>query len=160
MSSPPRSTKASPGALRAMLELETYLHECGLDPQLLSLAKLRASQINGCAFCLDVRGKGLRVAAVGGQHYQLDSWRKAPFYNHRERAALAWTDALTLIAVGHVPDEVYAMAREEFSERELADLSLAVTAINAWNRLMVAFRALSRRREPSEADAPGEEASA
>ena len=125
-----------------MLGLERYLDKCGLEEALRELVCLRASQINGCAYCLDMHAKDARAGGETEQRiYALDAWREAPFYSARERAALAWTEALTLVSHDHVPDEVYAAAREQFDERELADLSLAVVAINGWNRLMTALRA-------------------
>jgi len=133
--------KVAPGAYRAMLGLEKYLHGCGLEEALLHLIKMRASQINGCAFCLDMHSKDARAGGETEQRlYLLDAWREAPFYSERERAALAWTEALTLIVQGHVPDEVYDQARQHFSEEELVNLSLAVVAINGWNRLTISFR--------------------
>ena len=133
--------KVAPGAYRAMLGLEKYLHGCGLEDALLHLIKMRASQINGCAFCLDMHSKDARAGGETEQRlYLLDAWREAPFYSERERAALAWTEALTLIVQGHVPDEVYDQARQHFSEEELVNLSLAVVAINGWNRLAISFR--------------------
>ena len=133
--------KTSAGAYQAMLGLESYLRGCGLDPNLLDLIRLRASQINGCAYCLDMHSRDLRETGESEQRlYVLDAWREAPFYSDRERAALAWTEAVTLVADTHVPDEVYATVREHFVERELVDLTLAVAAINGWNRLCVAFR--------------------
>jgi AhpD family alkylhydroperoxidase len=133
--------KASPGAFRAMFGLERHVRGCGLEAPLLELVKMRASQLNGCAFCLDMHSKDARAAGETEQRlYLLSAWREAPFYTARERAALAWTEALTLVADGHVPDEVYAEARGQFDEKELVDLSLAVVAINGWNRLAVAFR--------------------
>jgi AhpD family alkylhydroperoxidase len=140
---PPRIqyTKAAPGAYRAMFGLEKYLHDCGLETALLDLVRMRASQINGCAFCLDMHSKDARAAGETEQRlYVLDAWREAPFYSPRERAALAWTEALTLVADDHVPDDVYSEARQHFSEQELVNLSLAVVAINGWNRLSIAFR--------------------
>ncbi len=134
-------TKVAPGAYRAMLGLEKYIHECGLETSLLNLVKMRASQINGCAFCLDMHSKDARAAGETEQRlYLLNAWREAPFYSERERAALAWTEALTLIADRHVPDEVYDEVRQHFSEEELVNLSLAVVAINGWNRLLISFR--------------------
>ena len=133
--------KVAPGAYRAMLGLEKYLHGCGLEEALLHLIKMRASQINGCAFCLDMHSKDARAGGETEQRlYLLDAWREAPFYSERERAALAWTEALTLIVQGHVPDEVYDQARQHFSEEELVNLSLAAVAINGWNRLAISFR--------------------
>ncbi len=136
-----RYPKVAPGAHAAMLGLEEYVHKCGLEPALLELVKMRASQINGCAFCLDMHSKDARAAGETEQRlYVLDAWREAPFYSERERAALAWTEALTQVADNHVPDEVYNEARLHFSEKELVDLSLAIVAINGWNRLAIAFR--------------------
>ncbi len=136
--------RAAPGGYKAMLGLERYLHECGIELPLLHLIKLRASQINGCAYCIDMHWKDLRAIGETEQRmYSLDAWRECPFYSPRERAALAWTEALTLITNGHVSDEVYEEVRREFSEKELSDLSFAVATINAWNRL-----AISARTEP------------
>ena len=133
--------KVAPDAFRAMLGLERYVHASGLEAPLLLLVKLRASQINGCGYCLDMHTKEARAAGETEQRlYVLDAWREAPFYSERERAALAWTEALTLVAQGHVPDEAYEAAREQFNERELVDLSIAVVAINGWNRLTIGFR--------------------
>ncbi len=133
--------KAAPGAYRAMSALEQYVKGCGLEPSLLELVKMRASQLNGCAFCLDMHSQDARAAGETEQRlYLLDAWREAPLYSERERAALAWTEAVTRVADGHVPDEVYAQARERFSEEELVNLTMAIVAINGWNRLSVAFR--------------------
>ncbi|WP_213803786.1 carboxymuconolactone decarboxylase family protein [Granulicella sp. dw_53] len=133
--------KAAPDAYKTMIGLESYLRECGLEAKLLHLIKLRASQINGCAFCLDMHSKDLRAIGETEQRlYTLDAWRECPWYTARERAALAWTEALTLITQGHVPDAVYEEARRHFTEKELTDLSFAITTINAWNRLSIAFR--------------------
>jgi len=133
--------KAAPDAYKAMSGLETYLHGCGLEEGLLHLIKLRASQINGCAFCLDMHWKDLRAIGEDEQRlYSLDAWRECQWYTDRERAALAWTEALTLVTQGHVPDAVYEEARKQFSEKELTDLSIAITTINAWNRLSIPAR--------------------
>lgn len=135
------AAKVAPGAYRAMLGLEKYLHDCGLETALLDLVRMRASQLNGCAFCLDMHSKDARAAGETEQRlYLLAGWREAPFYSERERAALAWTEALTLIADGHAPDEIYHQVRQQFSEKELADLSLAIVAINGWNRLAIGLR--------------------
>jgi AhpD family alkylhydroperoxidase len=140
------------GALKAMYGLEVYLRHCGLEPSLLHLLKFRVSQINGCAYCLDMHSKDLRAAGESEQRlYVLDAWREAPFYTERERAALAWAEALTLITEGHVPDEVYEQARAQFSEEELVNLSLAVVTINGWNRLSIAFRTEAGTYQPSAA---------
>jgi AhpD family alkylhydroperoxidase len=142
--------KASPAASRAMYGLEQYVRGCGLEASLLELVKMRASQINGCAFCLDMHSKDARAAGETEQRlYLLDAWREAPFYTGRERAALAWTEALTLVAEDHVPDEVYNEVREHFGEKELVDLSLAVVAINGWNRLAIGFRSEPGAYQPA-----------
>jgi AhpD family alkylhydroperoxidase len=134
-------TKAAPGAFDAMDALENYLAACGLEETLLHLIRLRASQVNGCAYCIDMHWKDLKVRHETEQRmYSLDAWRECPYYTDRERAALAWTEAVTLITNGHVPDAVYDAVRPHFSEKELADLTLAITTINAWNRLSIAGR--------------------
>ena len=133
--------QAAPGTYKAMLGLEEYLHKSGLEESLLHLVKLRTSQINGCAYCLDMHWKDLRAIGENEQRlYSLDAWRECPYYTERERAALAWTEAVTLVAKDHVPDEVYEEVRPHFSEKELCDLTLAVATINAWNRLSIAAR--------------------
>jgi AhpD family alkylhydroperoxidase len=132
---------ASPDGAKAMSALHAFLHRCGLEPALLELVKLRASQINGCAHCIDMHTKEMRAAGESEQRlYLLNAWEESPFYSERERAALAWTEAVTLVAQSHVPDAVYEQARAQFSEQELANLTLAVVAINGANRLNVAFR--------------------
>lgn len=141
--------KAAPDAFKAMLNLETYVRHSGLDIGLLELVKLRASQINGCAYCIDMHTKDARAHGETEQRlYALTAWRETPFYTDRERAALAWTEALTLIHQDHVPDEVYETAREQFSEKELVDLTMAVVAINSWNRLAISFRAVPGTYQP------------
>jgi AhpD family alkylhydroperoxidase len=143
-------TKVSPGAIHAMLGLEKYVHGSGLEESLLHLIKMRASQINGCAYCLDMHSKDARAAGETEQRlYLLDAWRESPFYTERERAALAWTEALTLIADDHVPDEIYNHVRQYFSEKELVDLSLGIAAINGWNRLCIGFRAQPGEYQPA-----------
>jgi AhpD family alkylhydroperoxidase len=144
--------KVAPGTYHAMLGLEHYLHECGLEEALLHLIKLRTSQINGCAYCLDMHWKDLRALGETEQRlYSLDAWRECPYYTDRERAALAWTEAVTLISAGHVPDSVYEEVRPHFSEKELADLTFAVATINAWNRLAIAGRATPGTYQPVKA---------
>src|SRR5213078_674083 len=124
--------KIAPGAYQAVGGLETYLHQSGLELSLLLLIKLRASQINGCAYCIDMHWKDLRAGGENEQRlYGLDAWRESPYYTDRERAALAWTEAVTRVAEGNVPDQVYEEARPHFNEKELADLTLAVASINA-----------------------------
>ncbi len=142
-------TKVSPGAYHAMLGLEKYLHECGLEERLLDLVKLRASQINGCAYCLDMHWKDLRAAGENEQRlYSLDAWEESPYYTERERAALAWTEAVTRVAETHVPDAVYEEVRKQFTEQELANLTLAVATINSWNRLAIAARTTPGTYQP------------
>jgi AhpD family alkylhydroperoxidase len=131
----------NPGILHAMLGLERQVSKGGLDSKLLDLVRMRASQINGCAYCLDMHSKDARASGETEQRlYGLNAWRETPYYSARERGALEWTEALTLVTEGHVPDEVYERVRQEFSEDELAHLSLAIVAINGWNRLNVAAR--------------------
>jgi AhpD family alkylhydroperoxidase len=131
----------NPGIIQAMLGLERQIRRAGLDSTLLDLVRMRASQINGCAYCLDMHSKDARANGETEQRlYGLDAWRETPYYSDRERAALEWTEALTLVAETHAPDEVYERVREQFSEDELAHLTLAVVAINGWNRLNVAAR--------------------
>jgi AhpD family alkylhydroperoxidase len=133
--------KASPEGDKAMTGLHMFVRNCGLEHGLLELVKLRASQINGCAHCIDMHAKELRADGESEQRlYLLSAWRESPFYSERERAALAWAEAVTLVADHGVSDEVYAQARKHFSERELTDLTLALVAINGANRLNIAFR--------------------
>ena len=129
------------GALSAMFGLSGYLAKSPIEKQLLNLINFRVSQINGCAYCLDMHSKDLRAAGETEQRlYCLDAWREAPFYTERERAALAWAESVTLVGETRVSDEVFERASKEFSEPELIDLTLAVIAINGWNRLNIAFR--------------------
>jgi AhpD family alkylhydroperoxidase len=135
------ASKVDPGAYRAMFGLEKYVRESGLELSLLDLVKLRASQINGCAYCLDMHWKDARARGESEQRlYSLDAWRETSYYTDRERAALAWTEAVTLIAENHVPDDLYEQVRQHFREEELVTLTLAVVAINGWNRLAISFR--------------------
>lgn len=131
----------SPPGYKALLGLETYLATCGLETTLLHLIKLRTSQVNGCAFCIDMHWKDLRAAGESEQRlYGLDAWREAPYYTDRERAALEWTESLTLISSTHAPDDVYERVRGHFNDKELGDLTLAIAAINAWNRIAISSR--------------------
>jgi AhpD family alkylhydroperoxidase len=124
-----------------MMGLHMFVRNCGLDHSLLELIKLRASQLNGCAHCIDMHTKELRADGESEQRlYLLNAWRESPFYSERERAALAWTEAVTLVAESQVPDDVYEQARKEFSEEELVNLTLTLVAINGANRLNIAFR--------------------
>lgn len=141
--------KAAPGVMEAMLNFSNYLHHSSLDEPLVNLICLRASQINGCAYCIDMHWKDLRTGGETEQRlYGLDAWEESPYYSDRERAALAWTDAVTKLHEGHVPDEVYERVRKAFSEKELADLTLAVVVINGWNRLNIAARTPAGFYEP------------
>ena len=150
--------KVSPGALNAMYGLEKHLIKSGLEHSLRELVKMRASQINGCAYCIDMHSKDARAAGETEQRlYGLSAWRETPFYTDRERAALAWTEALTLIAETHVPDELYEQARQHFSEQELVDLTLAVVAINGWNRIAISFRLEPGTYQPAPSRKPPEE---
>jgi AhpD family alkylhydroperoxidase len=135
--------QAAPGVMKAMMALEEQVAQAALDPSMVELIKIRASQINGCAFCLHMH---TRDARAKGEHeeriYLLDAWRESPLFTERERAALAWTEAVTLVSQTHVPDEVYAQARKEFSEEDLVRLTLLVNTINSWNRFAIAFRSI------------------
>ena len=146
-------TKVAPAAYKAMAALEVYVkHSSNLEKPLLELVRMRASQINGCAYCLDMHSKDARAAGETEQRlYALDAWRETPFYTDRERAALAWTEALTLIASSHAPDEVYEEARKHFSEEELVNLTMAIVSINGWNRVAIGFRAVPGSYQPAAA---------
>jgi len=134
---------ATSGAAKAMYGIEAFLRNCGLEHNLMELVKMRASQINGCAFCLDMHSKDARAAGETEQRlYALNAWRETPFFTDRERAALEWTEALTLVSQNHVPDEIFESVRKQFNEDELLNLSLAVTQINSWNRLAISFRSV------------------
>jgi len=135
--------------LQPMLALQQYVDSTGLGSTLLHLVKMRASQINGCAYCIDMHTKDARAEGETEQRlYGLDAWRETPYYNDRERAALEWTEAVTNVKEGHVPDEVYESVRQQFSESELADLTLAVATINSWNRISIALRAVPGSYKP------------
>lgn len=132
---------ASPAALEAMSAFTKYARNSGLEPELITLVFMRSSQINGCAFCLSMHTKDAKAAGEDEQRLMLlPVWREAPLYSEREKAALAWTEAVTLIANAHVSDEVYESARKQFTEKELVDLTTAIIAINGWNRLNIAFK--------------------
>jgi AhpD family alkylhydroperoxidase len=136
--------------MKAMRGLEAYLAECGLESSLLDLVRTRASQINGCAYCIDMHTKDARARGESEQRlYALSAWRETPFYTERERAALAWTEAVTLIANGHVPDAVYEEVRQHLNEEELVNLTLAVVAINGWNRFAIGFRTVPGTYQPT-----------
>jgi AhpD family alkylhydroperoxidase len=134
-------TRVSPQSLKPLFALGAQIEASGLEHSLLELVKMRASQINGCAYCIDMHTKDARAAGETEQRlYLLDAWREAPLYTERERAALAWTEAVTLVADGHVPDDAYEAASNSFTEDELVSLTLAIVAVNSWNRMNIAFR--------------------
>ena len=142
--------KSARGAYHAMLGIEHYLHQSGLEESLQNLIKLRVSQVNGCAYCIDMHWKDLRAAGESEQRlYGLDAWEESPYYTDRERAALAWAESVTNIQDGHVPDSVYEDVKKFFNDKELADLTLAVTAINSWNRLSIAARTVPGTYQPA-----------
>lgn len=147
--------RPSHGGFKAMLGLETYVKGCGLEPLLIELVKLRASQINGCAFCLDMHARYARKAGETEQRlYTASAWREAPFFTPRERAALSWTEALTLISETQASDDVYEDVRAHFSEEELLDLTFAIVTINGWNRLAIGFRTPIKQRETTSVAPP------
>src|SRR5580692_8359120 len=142
--------KHAPEAQKAMYALEQYIAACGLEGRLIHLMKMRASQINGCAYCIDMHSKDARALGETEQSlYELDAWRETPFYTDKERAALAWTEAITLVSETRVPDSVYEEVRKYFNEKEIVDLTLVVTTINAWNRLAIALRAVPGHYRPA-----------
>ena len=144
--------KSARGVYEAMLGLEKYLQQCGLEEGLQNLIKLRVSQINGCAYCIDMHWKDLRASGESEQRlYGLDAWEESPYYTDRERAALAWAEAVTKIRETHAPDEVYERTRQHFNEKELSDLTLAIAAINSWNRLNIANRTVPGTYQPAKA---------
>lgn len=133
-----------------MYAVQEYVDECGLEHSLLELIKTRASQLNGCAYCIDMHTKDARAQGETEQRlYGLSAWHEAPFYTDRERAALAWTEAVTLISETHGPDDVFAQAQAQFTEAELVNLTLAVIAINGWNRLAISFREVAGSYQPA-----------
>lgn len=139
----------APDAMKAVLTVETYIRHCGLERQLIELVKMRASQINGCAFCLDMHSKDARRAGETEQRlYLLDAWDESSLYTPRERAALAWTDAVTRIAETHAPDPVFDALRPHFSDKEIVDLTTLIGLINLWNRLAIGFRYQHPVEEP------------
>ena len=142
--------QTAPGAMQALLTFQAYVNNSGLPESLLELVKIRASQINACAYCLDMHTKDARANGESEQRiYALNAWRETPFFNDRERAALAWTESLTLLTEGHVSDGVFEEVRRHFSDEEVVNLSMAVVAINSWNRLLTAFRAVPGEYQPT-----------
>ncbi len=147
-------TKHAHEALRSLYALERYLHDSGIDIKLLHVLKLRASQINGCALCIDMHWKDARAAGETEQRlYGLNAWRESPYYTEKERAALEWAEAVTLVSETHVPDEVYERVRAQYSEKEIVDLTLAVGMINLCNRIAISFRAEPGLYQPKQASA-------
>jgi AhpD family alkylhydroperoxidase len=141
--------KHAPAAGRAMYGLEKYVRESGLEASLLELMRMRASQINGCAYCLDMHSKDARAAGETEQRlYLLNAWRETPFYTDRERAALEWTESVTQVAQTHVPDDVFERVRKHFTETEIINLTMAVAAINGWNRLAISCRTVPGTYQP------------
>ncbi len=142
-------SKVSPEGTDILQKLERYVKSSGLEADLVELVKLRASQINGCAYCIDMHTKDARTHGESEQRlYGVSAWHEAPFYSERERAALAWTEAVTQISKDHVPDEVYNEARKHFTDKELVDLTLAIITINSWNRLAITFRTPAGSYQP------------
>jgi len=134
-------TKVSPDAFQAVAALQSYVDKSGLDPNLRELIKIRASQINGCAYCLAMHTRDARKHGETDERmHLLNAWREAPLYTARERAALEWVEAITLVTDGHVPDAAFEAVRKHFSEKEIVDLTAAAVAINTWNRLAISFR--------------------
>jgi AhpD family alkylhydroperoxidase len=139
-------------ALKPLFALEKYIAESGLEPKLVHLLKMRASQINGCAYCLDMHSIDARAVGESEQRlYTLEAWRETPFFTDRERAALAWTESVTLIAQTHAPDDVYADLQKHFTEKEIVDLTLVIGTINLWNRVAISTRALPGHYKPAKA---------
>lgn len=147
-------SKYAQEAQKAMFGLEKYISESGLDHKLIHLIKMRASQINDCAYCIDMHSKDARALGETEQRlYELDAWRETPFYTESERAALEWTEALTLVSETHVPDAVYEEVKKYFSEKEIVDLTIVVSTINMWNRLAISMRAVPGHYRPTKSSA-------
>ncbi len=141
--------RIAPDGYKALRNLDEYVRSASLETSLLELVKIRASQINGCAYCVDMHTKDARAEGETEQRiYALNAWRETPFFSDRERAALAWTEALTNISSTHAPDDIYQFARQQFSDKELVDLTYAVSVINAWNRMAISFRSVPGQYQP------------
>jgi AhpD family alkylhydroperoxidase len=135
--------QAAPDTIKALNALETHIQSTGLEKSLIELVKIRASQINGCAFCINMHTEDARKRGETEQRiYLLNAWRESPLYSDRERAALAWTESVTLISETHAPDDVYEQVRAQFSEEDTVNLTMLIATINAWNRLAISFRAI------------------
>ena len=142
--------KVAPEALKGMIEIEKFMASSGLETSLYELVKLRASQINGCAFCIDMHSKDARKAGETEQRiYALNAWKETPFFTDRERAALTWTETLTRISENGVSDEIYNAVREHFEEREMVILTMAIVVINGWNRLAIGLRTVPGSYNPN-----------
>lgn len=140
-----------PEGYRAITALQRHINNCGLEHSLLELVKIRASQLNGCAFCIDMHTKDARLGGETEQRiYALSAWRETPFFTDRERAALGWTEAVTFIGESHVPDDLYQLVRQQFTEKEMVNLTLAVIVINGWNRLAISFRTVPGSYQPKQ----------
>lgn len=151
-----KSSEKTAGAMKAMFAVSGYVAKSSIETNLQHLIEFRVSQINGCAYCLDMHSKDLRAGGETEQRlYMISAWRESPVYTDRERAALAWAEAVTILDDGHVPDEVYQEAREHFSEQELIDLTMCVVSINSWNRLNIAFRTEAGTYQPGQFAAAG-----
>jgi AhpD family alkylhydroperoxidase len=148
-------TKYAQEAHKSLYALEKYISTCGLDRKLIHLLKLRASQINGCAYCIDMHSKDARAIGETEQRlYELDAWRETPFYTDKERAAMEWAESLTLVSQTHVPDETFEAVKKHFSEKEIVDLTIVVGLINLWNRLAISMRAVPGVYQAKHASAP------
>jgi AhpD family alkylhydroperoxidase len=148
--------KVSPEGVHGLLELEKHVRKSGLEHSLIELVKLRASQINGCAYCIDMHTKDARRQGETEQRlYTLSAWRETTFYTERERAALAWTEAVTLISQNHISDELYQASLQHFTEKELLDLTFNIIAINSWNRLAISFKTPAGSYQPPEHSSDG-----
>ncbi len=142
--------KTAPEGVEIIGKLESYIKKSGLEPDLIELVKMRASQINGCAYCIDMHAKDARSHGESEQRlYSVSAWRETPYYSERERAALAWAEAVTLISKDQMPDDIYNTAAAHFTQKELVDLTLAVIAINTWNRLAISFRTPAGSYQPN-----------
>jgi AhpD family alkylhydroperoxidase len=147
-------TKYAKEAQQSLFGLEKYIAQSGLDRKLIHLIKMRASQINGCAYCIDMHSKDARSLGETEQRlYGLDAWRETPYFTERERAALEWTEALTLISETHAPDSVYDELKKHFNEKEIVDLTIVVGTINMWNRLAISMRTVPGQYQPAHAPA-------
>ncbi len=147
-------TKYAQEALKAMLDLEKYIAQSGIDHSLIHLMKLRASQINGCAYCIDMHSIDARALGETEQRlYALNAWRETPFFTDRERAALEWTEAVTMVSETHVPDAAYEDVKKYFSEKEIVDLTIVVSTINMWNRMAISMRAVPGHYHPAKSSA-------